>query len=166
MAADSLILRDIHQPPSPPWWPPAPGWWLVAAAVLAVIAVVIVLRARRARRRREIAHWFDRTVDAAGSPAQQVAAMSDLLRRSARRRDAQADRFQGDAWLAFLDGHPRATGAPAKRASRAAVATTAFTQGAGRLLLDGGFRRDVDPAEVDALRPVARTRFLQWMGAA
>ena len=30
--------------------------------------------------------------------------MSELLRRAARERDAQADRLQGEAWLAFLDG--------------------------------------------------------------
>ena len=38
-----------------------------------------------------------------------------------------------------------------------------FSEGAGRLLLDGGFRRDVDAAEVEALRRIARERFLQWM---
>ena len=47
MPADTLVLRDIHQPPAPPWWPPAPGWWLVAAVLLIVLAVGWWLAARR-----------------------------------------------------------------------------------------------------------------------
>lgn len=30
-------LRDIHQPPAPPWWPPGPGWWLLAALILCAL---------------------------------------------------------------------------------------------------------------------------------
>ncbi|MFC3550844.1 DUF4381 family protein [Lysobacter cavernae] len=152
MDAATLALRDIHQPPAPSWWPPAPGWWLLAAVVLVVIAVLWFWRARRQRKRRAIAALFDQTLAAADTPAAQVAAMSELLRRAARRRDAQADRLHGDAWLAFLD-HDDKPGSPA------------FAQGAGRLLLDGGFRREVDAAQVEALRVLARARFLQWMGA-
>lgn len=159
MADNTLVLRDIHITPAPPWWPPAPGWWLLAAALLAVIAVVVVALQRRRRRRRAIAELFDRSVDAAGSPPAQVAAISELLRRAARRRDALADRLQGEDWLAFLDGEP------GKR-RKAVSAATAFSQGAGRLLLDGGYRREVDASDVQALRRLARARFLQWMGAA
>ncbi|MBW8811363.1 MAG: DUF4381 domain-containing protein, partial [Lysobacter sp.] len=36
--------------------------------------------------------------------------------------------------------------------------------GAGRLLLDGGYRREVDREQADALRELARRRFLRWMG--
>ena len=38
MADPTLVLRDIHQPPAPPWWPPAPGWWMLAAFMLLAIA--------------------------------------------------------------------------------------------------------------------------------
>lgn len=145
-----LVLRDIHQPPPPPWWPPATGWWWLAAALLLVAAVVLYVDRRRRQRRRAIAAIFDQAVDAAGTPSAQVGAMSELLRRAARRRDAQADRLQADAWLAFLDaGYKQPT----------------FANGAGRLLLDGGYRREVDADQVAALRAIARARFLDWMAA-
>lgn len=158
MGANALVLRDIHAHAAPPWWPPAPGWWLLAAAVLLLCTALAWARLRRRRHRRAITDLFDSSVDAAGSPAGQVAAMSELLRRAARRQAADADRLQGEAWLAFLDA-----GAGAKPR---AVAGSDFTRGPGRLLLDGGYRRDVTTADVQSLRPLARSRFLQWMGAA
>ena len=148
MPADTLVLRDIHQPMAPPWWPPAPGWWLVAAVLTVVLAIGWWLAARRRRRQRAIATLFDSALAAAPSPAAQVAAMSELLRRAARRRDPAADRYEGEAWLRFLD-------ADGKRAQ--------FSTDAGRLLLEGGFRRDVDASAVAALRPLARKRYLAWM---
>ncbi len=157
MGGNALVLRDIHSLPAPPWWPPAPGWWLLAAVVLALIGVVAWVRQRRRRQRLAITELFDRSVDAAGSPAAQVAAISELLRRAARRRDAAADRLQGDAWLAFLDAQ-----SPSRRGS---TASDEFSRGHGRLLLDGGYRRDVAAADVQALRTMARARFLHWMGA-
>lgn len=154
--AGELVLRDIHVAAAPPWWPPAPGWWLLAGALLLLLGCGWWWRARVRRRRARIAELFDRSVADADSPAGQVAAMSELLRRAGRRRDPDADRLQGDAWLAFLDA------APARGNRRAAA--TSFSQGPGRLLLDGGYRREVDPGEVEALRRLARQRFLQWMG--
>lgn len=150
MPDPTLLLRDIHQPPAPSWWPPAPGWWLLAATVLAVGAALAWWRARRRRRAHTRARLFDAAIAQAPDAPARVAAMSELLRRAARRRDAAADRLQGEAWLAFLDD---------------ADATRPFSQGAGRLLLDGGFRRDVDEAELDALQTLARARFLRWMAA-
>lgn len=142
MADPALVLRDIHQPPAPPWWPPAPGWWLLVAALLLAIAAWTWWAARRRRQRRAIAAVFDDAVAAAETPVMQVAAMSELLRRAARRLDPDADRLDGEAWLERLD----------------------LGDGPGRLLLEGGYRREVDPRQVDALRPLARGRFLQWMG--
>lgn len=155
----ALVLRDIHQPPPPPWWPPAPGWWLLAALVLALAAWGAWRGWRRRARRRALAAWFDRALAEAGSPPAQVAAISELLRRAARRLDPRADRLQGEEWLAFLDASP-----PGRRARRAP--SSAFRDGPGRLLLDGAYRRDVDPRAVAALRALARVRFLQWMDAA
>ncbi len=149
MPVDTLVLRDIHQPPPPPWWPPAPGWWLVAALLLLSLAACWWVVARRRRRQRAIAALFDSALAAAPSPAAQVAVMSELLRRAARRRDPAADRYEGDAWLRFLD-------ADGKRPQ--------FSTDVGRLLLDGGFRREVDATAVAALRPLVRTRYMAWMG--
>lgn len=161
---DALVLRDIHQPPAPPWWPPAPGWWLLAVLLLLLVGVVAWLAARRRRRRRLAAAVFDDALAAAPTPTGEVAAMSELLRRAARRRDPAADRLHGEAWLEFLDGavadrkrrHGRPPADPGADAHR-------FSQGAGRLLLEGGYRRDVDPRQVAELKPLARARFLEWM---
>jgi hypothetical protein len=149
-----LVLRDIHGSLAPPWWPPAPGWWLLFAAVLVAIALVVAWWAWRRHRRRRIERLFDDSVATAGSAAREVAAISELLRRAARRRDAGADRLQGEAWLRFLD---------------ADASAPLFNGAAGRVLLEGGFRRDsdpgLDPALLADLRSAARARFLQWMGA-
>ena len=155
-----IVLRDIHQPPAPPWWPPAPGWWLLAIALLGVVAWWWWRRRQRERKRLAIAALFDRAVAAATTSPEQVAAMSELLRRAARRVDASADRLQGESWLEFLD-RP-ISGGKRKRTNR----DKAFAQGAGQLLLDGGYRREVEPEQVEALRVLARQRFLQWMGVA
>ena len=148
MAMQDLPLRDIHQPPAPPWWPPAPGWWWLAAAVLVLVAFAVRWWLRARRRRAAIVRLFDERLRAAATPVERIAAMSELLRRAARRRDPAADRLQGDAWLAFLDGDkvPRS-----------------FSEGAGRVLLEGGFRREVDAADADVLLPLARGRYLELM---
>ncbi|WP_242110502.1 DUF4381 family protein [Luteimonas aquatica] len=151
-AADSLVLRDIHQPVAPPWWPPAPGWWLVAAVAAAALALLVYAWLKRHRRRRAVLRLFDETLRAreGEGAAAQVAAMSELLRRAARRRDPAADTLEGEAWLSFLDG---ADG------GRSAF----FSEGAGRLLLDGGFRRALDEQAVRELRVPVRKRYLELM---
>ncbi|HXH00574.1 MAG TPA: DUF4381 family protein [Xanthomonadaceae bacterium] len=152
MQATELVLRDIHQPPAPPLWPPAPGWWLIAAGLVAVVALLWWLAARRRRRTRAIARLFDTAIRQAATPAAQVAAMSELLRRAARRHHPQADRLQDTAWLRLLDGD---------------AATPQFTDtDAGRLLVEGPFRDDIDAAAVEPLRVIARQRFVALMGAA
>ncbi|MBJ6981454.1 DUF4381 domain-containing protein [Luteimonas sp. MC1572] len=148
MMQDALPLRDIHASVAPAWWPPAPGWWMVMAVVALALAALFAWRWRRVRRRRRHEHAFDAAVAAAVSPAQQIAAISELLRRAGRLRDPSADRLQGEAWLAFLDADD---------------AAPRFSGDAAALLIDGPFRRDADPVAVDALRRTARARFLVWM---
>lgn len=148
--AAPLVLRDVHHTLAPSWWPLAPGWWAVIAALALVAIVLFAVRRWRERKRRRITLIFDSALARADGPAAEVAAMSELLRRAARRRDRQADRLQGEQWLQFLD-----------RGSK----RRDFAEGAGRLLLDGGYRRDVDPEQAAALRELARQRFLRWMGA-
>jgi hypothetical protein len=144
----SLPLKDVHPGVPPSWWPPAPGWWILVGIAILVVAGAWWWHRRRRLRRAAILRLFEETVDAAGSPAQQVAAMSDLLRRAARRKDPQADRLQGDDWLRFLDR---------------GMTPPCFEHGPGALLLDGAFRRDTDAGAARALRGVARVRYLTWM---
>ena len=154
MSTPQLPLRDIHQPPPPPWWPPAPGWWWLAAVLLVLLAFAAWWWLRARRRRVAIMALFDQRMRAAATPVERVAAMSELLRRASRRREAAADRLQGDAWLAFLDGN-----------TSAANAARPFSEGVGRALLDGGFRREVDEQAAAALQPLARRRYLELMAA-
>ena len=147
MSPDGLVLRDIHPPAAPPWWPPAPGWWAVFAVIALAIAITALWFARRRKRRRAIVALFDESIATSPTSVAQIAVMSELLRRAARRRDPHADTLQGDAWLQFLDGD----------------ASAPFSQGAGRILLEGGFQREVDSAHVDALVPIARARYLELM---
>ena len=154
MAFAPLPLRDIHQPPAPPWWPPAPGWWWLAAAVLALLAFAAWRWWRARRRRAAIVRLFDERMRAAATPVERVAAMSELLRRAARQRQPGADRLQGQAWLAFLDGDAKAN---------AAGAGLPFSEGPGRALLDAGFRREVDDQVATTLQPLARARYLELM---
>lgn len=147
MSGAGLPLRDVHVPPAPPWWPPAPGWWAVAGVVLALLLGWAIWRWYARRRRRLAAALFDRTVAAAPTPAEEVAAISALLRRAARRIEPGADTLEGEAWLELLDrGLPRG-----------------FRDGPGRLLHEGAFRPRVDAGEVERLRPLARARFIDWM---
>ena len=152
-AQPELALRDIHHLPAPPWWPPAPGWWLLLALVLVILALAAGWWLRRRHRHAAAARLFDQRIGAASTPVARVAAMSELLRRAARLRDPAADRLQGDAWLQFLDGD----------SAKGADARQPFSQGPGRLLLDGGFRRAMAAEDVDALQPLARNRYLQLM---
>lgn len=147
-AGNGLPLRDIHLPAAPSPWPPAPGWWIVGIALLAICAFAFAMHWRRRRRRRAVARLFDDAVADAPTPAARVAAMSELLRRAARRVDPAADTLHGDDWLRFLDGDQE---------------TGVFRSGPGALLRDGAFRADVADGDVEALRVHARARFIRWM---
>ena len=146
MTPQQLPLRDVHLPPAPPWWPPAPGWLLLGAALLLALCVALGLWAWRLARLRRWQRQFDAALGSGAAPAQ-VAAVSELLRRAARRRDPAAAALQGEPWLRFLDGGKRQD----------------FSAGPGRVLLDGGYRRELDRAQLQALLPLARRRFLALM---
>ena len=143
-----LVLRDIHQPPSPPWWPPAPGWWLLLAGGAAIAVAVWWWRRRKATRGDRIAALFDAEVNAGDAPAVQLRAMSALLRRAARGIDPGADRLQGEAWADFLDA-----GKPA----------VVFGPDAARVLMEAMYRPDATAADADRVRAIARARFIEWM---
>jgi len=143
-APTSLPLRDVHLPPFPSWWPLPLGAWLVLGALAVVALSLWAWRAHRRWRERRWLQLFDTTVDGAAAGAAQVGAIAELLRRAARQRQAGAELLQGQAWLTFLD-------APGSRA---------FSDGDGRLLLEGAYRRTLDPESVERLRVLSRARFL------
>ncbi|WP_254460585.1 DUF4381 family protein [Xanthomonas sacchari] len=149
MSPQQLPLRDVHLPPAPAWWPPAPGWWMLAALLLLVIGAALWVWMHRRRRAQRWQRQFDAAA-CTGEPPAQVAAVSELLRRAAQRRDPAAAALQGEAWLRFLDGDDK---------------RQPFSAGPGRVLLDGGYRPSVDPAQVQALLPHAQRRFLALMAA-
>src|SRR5690606_10438427 len=148
MTGAALPLRDVHMRRPPSWWPPAPGWWMLAAVAMVLFLGWAAWRWHKARRRRLAGRLFDQAVAAAATPAAQVAAISALLRRAARRVEPGADALDGDAWLAFLDR---------------GLAQDPFRHGPGALLRDGAFRPEVDAQAVQALRVPARARFIDWM---
>lgn len=138
-----LPLRDIQLPPEPSWWPPAPGWWVLAGVLLILVALLVGSAIRRwqaSRRTQQRLRWLEEALASAGTdPARQLAAMSELLRRLARRDAPQALLLRGEEWLRFLDGD---------------LAGQPFSTGPGRLLLDGGYRSTIageDRAAVEAL---------------
>jgi hypothetical protein len=147
MTDSAPALRDIHLPSSPGWWPPAPGWWALAALLLIALAWIArrVLRMRKRRCRLDaLRNEYDRVLaDAPDAPAK-LAAASSLLRRAAKTREPHASSLEGDAWLTFLDADD-----PAQ----------SFSTGAGMLLRDGGFRREIIEDAAPALS-LARKRFL------
>ena len=147
MIAAQLPLRDVHLPSAPGWWPLAPGWWLVIAAVLLVVAVIAALYLIKQRRLRRWRQVFDQQISASENGPSRLAAASELLRRASRRVDAQAVLLHGDAWLKFLDGRKG----------------EAFSNGEGRVLLEGGFRPQMDAETVERACRLARTRFLELM---
>jgi hypothetical protein len=149
MTGNGPVLRDIHLPPEPAWWPPAPGWWIVIVllvGLLAWIASRLYRRARRERARRVLRNEYERIRrehPSADCAARQVAALSELLRRAARRHRPEALTLKDEPWLAFLDDGD---------------ADQPFSRGPGRLLLDGPYRPTVAPQDADALAEVVRAR--------
>jgi len=145
-----LPLRDVHLPSAPGWWPPAPGWWwvliILALLALSLLAAWLYGYYRRTRRARWLA-LFDRQLIKAHTAAAQLATASELLRRAARRVDRNAVQLQGERWLKFLDGN---------LAGR-------FSKGAGRILIDGSFRRHLDAQQADDACQLARSRFIELM---
>jgi hypothetical protein len=131
-------LRDIHLPADPSWWPPAPGWWLLALLCLGLLVMAAVwIRRRLARRRwrQRVTSELDRiaTEYSAEPDALRLSAeVSQLLRRASRLLDPAAPALRGAAWLEFLDS---------------ILGSDDFTNGVGRVLLEGTYQR---AANVDA----------------
>lgn len=149
IADPALVLRDIHLPAAPSVWPPAPGWWVLAALLLVLLAAAIVWLLRRRRERQHRRQLLDAVAALeAGlvgerSP-EQLAHIGELLRRVALTHHPRREvaPLSGAAWLRFLD----ATGGAG-----------AFSNGVGRILAEGPYRRKLPPdIDFDALVALVR----------
>lgn len=148
MSAKNLPLRDIHLDQAPPWWPPAPGWWMLLAALLVIGAALLGRWWWQRERLRRLHALFDRTVPEDAQAPMQIAAMSEILRRAARRVHADADRLDDAQWRGLLQ-----SGSPDAALDAQAI----------DLLMQGGYQRSADPRATAELRVQARRRFVDWM---
>ena len=149
-AAPALALRDIHLPGAPSLWPPAPGWWVLAALLLALLAwgIPALLRRRHIRQQRErlFAALTQMQVGLARERSpEQLSRIGELLRRLALMRYPRSEvaALSGGAWLRFLDD----SGGEGR-----------FSDGPGRVLADGPYRRQLPPdLDTDGLAALVRS---------
>ncbi|WP_457674869.1 DUF4381 domain-containing protein [Thiolapillus sp.] len=148
-------LKDIHLPPPVSWWPPAPGWWLLALMLVGLVSWGII----RLRRRRAAPDLYREALAALekiesdwrshGNAAHLAADISALLRRVAISRYPGTDvaGMAGEAWLRWLDEQ---------------LGGQDFSKGAGRALLEAGYRPDAELENPEALLALTR-RWLERM---
>lgn len=139
-----LPLRDIHLPEPIGWWPPAPGWWIVLFGVPTIIFLLIWLW--RFLRRMTVKKLALAELESIAGSDREVRAkvqqLAILLRRialSVYPREEVAS-LVGEQWLSFLDDSMR---------------NTRFSVGAGRLLIEAPYRREVE-TDLDALIALCR----------
>ena len=138
-ASDPLAqLRDIHMPGAIGWWPLAPGWWIIATLLLAVFATTIWLgwRTRRQNRYRRLAlKQLEQSNPDSDDPQRYLQAVNQLLKQTllSAPQPVAAMGLTGSQWLAYLNRSGN---------------TTLFSEGAGRLLLEGPY---LPPSAVDTI---------------
>ena len=125
----TIPLRDIHLPEAISWWPLAFGWWLLAGlALVAVVAFAVRFYAtRRHRAARRALREAVEALRAGEEPVFCAQQVSTTLRRFAMTMNEDPDGVAGlvgEGWLAFLDS---------------CWEETAFSRGAGRLLLSAPY---------------------------
>lgn len=128
-------LRDIHLPEPVGWWPLAWGWWLLIALLVMALAGLIGYLWRRRQRwryRRQALQELDRLYAEFrehGDGARYLQDISVLLRRTALSAFPRQEvaGLQGPAWLQWLN-------------TTLGEGRTDFSQGPGRVLLDGPYR--------------------------
>jgi hypothetical protein len=128
---EDLPLRDIHLPDPVGWWPLAPGWWALGVVLLALagLGAWLVYRKNHPTLETLALRELDRLREDAGlDAAERLRRLGTLLRRiglSGHPREEVAG-LTGDNWLRWLDQF---------------LETPRFSQGIGRLLVDGPYRR-------------------------
>ena len=107
------LLRDIHLPPSPPWWETPISVYAVTALVVLFVALWVWVERERARPRRGALRALAELRSHLGTNQGDVAAdVSTLLRRLAIQRHGRIPvaGLTGERWRSFLDGSGGAGG--------------------------------------------------------
>lgn len=141
--AIDLPLRDIHLPDPISWWPLAIGWWIVLALViiLGLITFFVVKRKLQPTLKKEAVAKLASIEEAFiqhKNPSICLTELSALMRSVIISQDHSKNvaGLTGKAWLEFLDK---------------SLEQPEFSQGVGKLLLDGPYRPVNDSNEVSQL---------------
>lgn len=144
-----LPLRDMHLPDPISWWPLAAGWWLTFGLILIVLLSLymilkkrsqITLKKQASKTLEHIASSFNETDDASKS----LSELSMFLRRvviNQEKIDSKVASLTGENWLSLLD----------KRLDE-----PQFSQGIGRILLQGPYQPAVKKEDVAQLIELCR----------
>lgn len=107
---NGLVLRDVHMPPSPPWWPPAPGWWVLFGIIclFSIAAFLLYRRWRQVhmRRQRVLAELHALDKQCSNDDIAYASSIHQLLRRAVRRYASDAHQLQGERWREVLGRVP------------------------------------------------------------
>lgn len=134
MDPTQIPLKDWHYPEAITWWPIAPGWWMLFCLAVFLLAAWFYLRWRRLRpsvkkiARKELASL---RTDPDLSASDRIRKLSILIRRIALSvyPRSEAAKLTGVEWLRFLDQ---------------GLADRAFSEGAGKILIDAPYRKTAE----------------------
>ncbi|MBF8270609.1 MAG: hypothetical protein HW386_2318 [Gammaproteobacteria bacterium] len=144
-APDQLPLRDIHLPEPVSWWPLPIGWWLVL--VLLVVSIALCVWGYRRYRGHKSSAVYLAKVELrqlhelylqqrdVGLLARDISMLLRRLSISIYPRTATAS-LTGEDWLRHLD-QP--------------LPDQPFTSGAGRILIEAPYRREVRIEDIEPL---------------
>ena len=135
-----LPLKDIHLPEPISWWPLAPGWWGLLILIVVLVGLfflgrILYRRGQLRREARQALQNIQAQYESHQDDRQLAADLSTLLRRVALSYSSRTDvaSLTDDAWLYFLD-----------RGVAKTKFKDAFSNGAGRILIDAPYRPTVN----------------------
>lgn len=140
-----IPLRDVHFPEAISWWPLAFGWWILVCLLIIFIVTGWLWYQRRQQKKysaltlaKEELFLVQKNYVEHNDPKRLIIDLSVLIRRLSISifPRVEAAGLTGEKWLDFLDD---------------AMANNPFSTGAGRILMDGPYRPNVMPEEIEPL---------------